>query len=101
MSFIAKPLGIAYRNKGEYNYKIGVTVVDENGDAVTITGDVEVEYIDTDGTIKYLTGSKSENIAYYNVLITDFIESATYKYWVNCFDLDKYGPFELKIMDIA
>ena len=101
MSFIAKPLGIAYRNKGEYNYKIGVTVVDENGDAVTVTGDVKILYIDLSGNIQQLTGAKSENVAYYTVLITDFTESGTYKYWVQCFDKDIYGPYELKIMDIT
>jgi hypothetical protein len=100
MAIIAKPLGIAWRNLGEYNYKIGVEVIDENGDPVEVTGDVKILYIDTDGTDKEFIGSKSDNLAYYNVEDGDFAESATYRYWVQCFDKDIYGPYELKIQDV-
>lgn len=101
MALIAKPIETHYRNKGEYGYSIGVTVVDEDGVAVDITGDVKILYIDLAGKIQQLIGSKSDNVAFYAVLITDFTVSGTYKYWVQCFDNDIYGPFELKIMDIS
>jgi hypothetical protein len=100
MALTAKPLVTSFRNLGEYNYKLGVEVVDENGDDVNIIGDVTIIYTDTTGVTKELVGASDGNVAYYLVKNGDFPVSGTYRYWIKCFTLDKYGPFELKIMDV-
>jgi hypothetical protein len=95
---IAAPLSTAYRNEGEYGYKIGIEVYDSNGDAVDVTGDVVLLYQDLDGTIVELEGDSDGNTAFYEVEDGDFLISGTYRYWIQCFDRERYGPYELKIM---
>ena len=104
MSIIAKPLNIAYRNQGEYGYKLGIEVyeADDNGNIdfdspVTITGDVKLIWTDLDGSIYTEDGAKSENQAYYTVQQGDFDISGSYRYWIQCFNREIYGPYELKI----
>ncbi len=99
-ALIARPLVTSYRNLGEYGYRLGVEIVDENNDAVAITGDVSMLYTDTDGVTIEVDGASDGNIAYYDVEDGDFSVSGTYKYWIKCFSLDTYGPFELKIMEV-
>lgn len=107
MSIIVHPLNTAYRNQGEYNYKLGIEVYDsdDNGNIdfstpIDITGDVTLMYQDLDGTINELTGSKNGNQAYYVVQDDDpfCITSGSYRYWVKCFNKEIYGPYELKTM---
>ncbi|MGD9157289.1 MAG: hypothetical protein PVG39_02690 [Desulfobacteraceae bacterium] len=101
MPLTAKPLSTAYRNLGEKNYRLGVEIVDADGEAVEITGDVSLIYTDTEGDTYEETGVSEDNIAYYDVTDGDlFSPSGTYKYWIKCFDLDIYGPFELKILPV-
>lgn len=100
MPLTAKPLSTAYRNLGEKNYRLGVEIVDTDGDAVDITGSVTLIYTDPNGSTFEETGTSVENEAYYQVTALDFQVSGTYKYWIKCFDVDIYGPFELKIMDV-
>lgn len=90
----------AHKNLGEYGYKLGIEVYDENDAPVTITGDVTLIYDDPAGTQHTEIGSKSGNEAYYTVQNDDFTVSGTYRWWIKCFALDIYGPFELKIWDI-
>jgi hypothetical protein len=100
MALIAKPLVTSHRNLGEYNFRLGVEIVDENDDPFNITGDVYLIITNPDGTTDKLTGASNENIAYYSVQDGDFPVSGTYQYWIECFGLDIYGPFELKIYEV-
>lgn len=100
MSLVARPLATSYKNQGEHSYKLGIEVVDENGDDVDITGDVSLIISNAAGLTIERSGQSSENQAYYTVQSDDMmcLVSDTYLYWVDCFNLDRYGPFELKIM---
>ena len=99
MALIAKPITTSYKNLGE-TYKLGIKVVDADGDAVDITGSVTLIYTDPNGSTFEEIGTSVDNEAYFDVTETDFQISGTYKYWIKCFDGDIYGPFELKIMDV-
>jgi len=95
----AEPIFTDYKNQGEYGYKLGVAVV-KDGSPVTIPGDVNLIYYSISGARITVAGSSAENIAYYDVLATDFIIPGSYRYWIECFDLNIYGPFELKILKV-
>jgi len=102
MSVNPQPIAIYYKNQGEYGYKIGVAIVDERGSPVIIPDGSIVNFIyyDTLG-VKHTVGcNKFENIAYYNVKSVDFLETGSYRYWLECFTRDIYGPFELKILKV-
>jgi len=100
MSVNAKPLYTYYKNQGEFGYKIGIEVVDVDGEPVTITGDVNFIFYDTLGIKNTKSGLKTENTAYYDVLVTDFLTAGSYRFWMQCFNREIYGPFELKILKV-
>jgi len=100
MSVDAEPIAITYKNQGEYGYKLGIAVIDEDSDPVTIPAGVNFIYYDTLGVKNTVVGARSANIAYYEALITDFLIPGSYRYWLECFTLDIYGPFELKILKV-
>jgi hypothetical protein len=90
---------IAYRNKGE-QITLAINLVDDDGEAVTITGDVVLHYRDPDDVLTSVSGSSSTNTAYYvGTAGADFMTPGKYRWWIEVMD-NIYGPYELEILDV-
>jgi hypothetical protein len=90
---------IACRNKGD-QITLAINLVNDSGEAVTITGDVVLLYRDPGDVLTSVAGSSSANIAYYvGVAGIDFTIPGMYLWWIEVMD-NIYGPYELEILDV-
>lgn len=99
---IATPISEAYKNYGEYNYKVGITLKDASGDPVPITSDtIRIIFLTPINTIDTVDGDKTENKAYCDIVEGDLLISGDWWYWVDLGNGQIYGPFVIKIYEVG